>query len=985
MESLNDRITSVISKLDKGFEFECSFNRHDQSGQVPLHRFNFLLRRALRSGLEYQSDETLDVSYSVSRGNDVVRLTVKGAAAVDSIVRTFSSTSSESLVSILVGRVLSGDDSKSSSDVPPTPDAIFKEKERFRSDIIEDPEFGLRYRLATESVPTKEQLRKLLVPSDLNGRNVTFRYKHRVSFVLFKDKTCIISLDLTSVRQASTLRSVSRNLPLYEVELDMTVLSRPSAQSIKAFTDSIPRILGWFQSSSLLTGRSDRERIIGGYESMLKTDRFYQMKPVSLNGERFLNALPHNYAVTDKADGETCCLFIYDGDTYLLNNNLEIVKKRFLHGGGKSTLGTTLVEGELVVDDQDRHYLLLYDCLLFDGEDVRSRDLLHRLQLLDRVLDVVGSASDAKSFPSSPSDFGAYLGSLFPSKNEKDFYITKKMYLFPKGVSKSEIYGMAEQLWMAMKGLPYKRDGLIFTGIEQPYTMDSREVRFPILKWKPPELNSIDLYVEFLKKRDGSVELLFDRTSGASPSDRPFVTLRLFVGRRRGGREFPVPFMEKEGKSTAFLFVSEKDPIPRDVEGHPIEDGSVLEMVYDPLASGPSEYRWKVLRSRHDKSLNVRYHKRQYGNNEDVSMKIWETVLNPIRMDDFHGMVTNTNEYTSSLRQRFTIRAEFEETKGNEEAYYQFQTEAGKPMRRFHNLIKDTLISYFSPRKEIGSAGAKKLSVLDIGVGRGGDIYKMWHARVKELVGTDTDGNGLFTSADCARNRYREAVNRHPGFPSMVFIQADASIPFNQVEQQASRLPSMTAENKNMLKKYLGGHKSRFQGINAQFMVHYLFTEHGLSGLCQNISKQLSEDGVMVVTTFNAERVRSFLEGKKEKTVTYTDATGEEKPLFIIRDISIDPDGRPGLEQAMDVHVSLYMNEETFYTEYLVYPETIIREFRERAGLWLIDRCSFSFFRELSQQYSGERYFDKQNGVDEASRQLSDLYEVYIFQKKTIT
>ena len=55
----------------------------------------------------------------------------------------------------------------------------------------------------------------------------------------------------------------------------------------------------------------------------------------------------------------------------------------------------------------------------------------------------------------------------------------------------------------------------------------------------------------------------------------------------------------------------------------------------------------------------------------------------------------------------------------------------------------------FSTRREQGGKITRQ-SILDIGCGRGGDILKMYHARIGEYVGSDVDFEGIYSSSDGA-------------------------------------------------------------------------------------------------------------------------------------------------------------------------------------------------------------------------------------------
>ena len=72
----------------------------------------------------------------------------------------------------------------------------------------------------------------------------------------------------------------------------------------------------------------------------------------------------------------------------------------------------------------------------------------------------------------------------------------------------------------------------------------------------------------------------------------------------------------------------------------------------------------------------------------------------------------------------------------------------------------------------------KKISV-DIGCGRGGDVMKWFHARIKSYVGFDPDYEGIYSSIDGIISRYNSRKKVFPQFYPAIFFQADGGIPLN--------------------------------------------------------------------------------------------------------------------------------------------------------------------------------------------------------------
>jgi uncharacterized protein YqgQ len=983
---------SAIDKIlgadgfNQGQEFECILS-HQEGRPLFVDTFMNVLRSSVHNAktenIPIRRDHSLDISYRLSdSGIDSLRLTVHGSVAIDSIVSTFYHMETANMFGILSGRVLKDDGN--STDVPPTPKAIVKEKERHRLDSWEDTELQVRYRLSTEQKASRDLMKKFMQPSDIDSRNITIRFKDRVSIFLFDDKLCTVRLDMTSVKMGTTLQKVFRNVTQYEVEVDITMKKNgvPTPAAIDMFHATVNRVLGWIQGSShTVMTRTEKLGILDAYFNNISgsSSSFYQMKAISMDIQRFTELLPHNYAVTDKADGETCQLILYDGKAYLLNNNLQICAADLPEFTSSSFIkdGITIAEGELIKIQEGKQFLLLYDLLFLGGQDKRCLSLPMRINALDSVLK---ESSPASLCPSEPSEFSNYLSKLMKS-SERNLYIGKKLHLLPTGEKKEDIYGLAIKVWSDMKGLPYARDGLIFTGIDQEYTTLLKNQAYPILKWKPAEHNSIDVYIEFIKRPDGSPDILFDRTLGFVPKDRPYITAQLFVSRRQGGREYPVPFLEKEGKDKMYLFVDNDSSIPMDKNGYPVQDGTVVEVVYDMInTDAPSSTRWSVIRTRHDKTLSVRDSKTKYGNNEQVALSVWQTIQRPVTIDDFTNIVGQSYDtYSPALRARVGVQS-VSKIPLNSSAYYQLQTDIASSMRKFHNYVKSILLTiYASPRKTAGTTTPKKSSVLDLGVGRGGDIMKYYHAKVKDVVGIDPDDAGLFQSADSAKQRYSEARKKHQGFPVMTFLRADASVPFNVQEQQDHFETQFDKNTISAWKRYFSP-KCKYDVICIQFMIHYLMTTPKFQGLIENINNYLAPEGVVIITTFDARKVIGYLDGKKEQTTSYTDADGSEKVLFVIRDISVNS-STPSLNQAIDFHTTLYMEEGVFHTEYLVYPEILQKELKSRCGLHLIDSLSFSEIRDMTKTYGGVVFFNDQSPVEVASSELSDMYRTYVFQK----
>lgn len=118
----------------------------------------------------------------------------------------------------------------------------------------------------------------------------------------------------------------------------------------------------------------------------------------------------------------------------------------------------TLLDGELVRDRNGNYAYLIFDILLYAGQDVTANRLHRRLQFINNhVVNTTNNSSSA----------------FFP--------IALKRFYKP--------YGIQELLDRIIPGQAHANDGLIFTPVDEAYQSGSWQ---SLLKWKPAELNSVD-------------------------------------------------------------------------------------------------------------------------------------------------------------------------------------------------------------------------------------------------------------------------------------------------------------------------------------------------------------------------------------------------------------------------------------------------------------------------------------------------------------
>jgi SAM-dependent methyltransferase len=1005
------QIKSLFNKIGQDDEFEIMFNNYKSDNKLSIIKFmdalKYLKWRSDVDKLELVSETTLDIGYTTENQN-IFRITITGNKAVNDILNLIHQRKNHIIFSILITQFYNDENFS------------FLEKIKDNKTFIDIDSYDIRFRKSSEKQIDERKLKDLANIPNNDCSKIFYRYKQRMSLKLLTEKDNNIQIDLSIIKFALNPNDLQNANKSFELEIDF--MGKPSDKIFNLLIKEIEMLKQVLEGTGKIISKEEQKNILEKYKKLMfgtsleNSTNLYSMQPISAEVPHIIDKIPNKYSATDKADGEKTQLFIFDESIYLISNNLNIKKldnkiKKF---------DNTIIEGEVIHLVNKKKYLFMgFDCLYFKGKDVRNEtELRTRITYIEETLkelqdkiyinkpytDTFNMEKQEKHYSEELLKFYKNLNTLIDTAKESSYIFHPKLFIFPTGGSNSEVYLYAYLIWYYCTNsnkvsCPYYLDGIIFTGITQKYTRDKREHKFPIYKFKPPETNSIDIYITFQRNPEtGGYLEIYDnslpiQTGSNSSTDQTYRVVNFYVGDLIGNKEVPTPFMKEENNHEAFFPLIKGEV--RDVEGNFIQDNTVVEVIYSNNQNMPHQYRWSILRTRWDKTECVLNTQKKYGNFKDVAIKTWKSMKEAVNIEEIKKLSVQDTYIQQFKQLQLRIDSTVITTDRAQDIYYQSITNLCKPMREFHNWLKSILLyTYCQPFKSTKNSKIHKASILDIGCGRGGDIQKIYHARGGEYTGIDVDYEGLFGATDSAVSRYNFLKSKFPDYGRMTYIYADASLPLIS-DIQAKKLNNMTQDNKNNIDKYFDG-KKKYDILISMFAIHYLFdTNESIKNLINTINTYLNIGGYIVFTLFDATEVLKLLKDKDIFTSYYTDDNGEKLKLFEI--IKKFPDTYKD-EPGQTIDVMMRWISDVYRPENLVSPKLMIKTM-EKAGCRLVDTDLFSNLYQINKEWfanvisheenpKNKKFYENSSkiygdlkGADKESKVYSFLNRYYIFQK----
>ena len=367
-------ILDLFSSIDKDDEFEVMFNNYKPDNPLSLVDFmnvmKYLKHRSTEDKLNLYETIALDVFYNE------FRISISGATVINNFLGLVHQRKNNNIISVLATQYIDKDG------------FILIKKEKHKENKVDIDSLDIRFRKSKEIKITDKnsiELLSTLPPSESD--KITYRYKQRLTLELEKD----LLIDLTIIKTSNNINSLANSPKIYEIEIDYSPINfnkKDSSKTLDKILEEVLNIKKVMITNDIIISKDLETKILEKYKLLTYGNNndinniLYSNQPISAEVQHIVDAIPNKYSVTDKADGEKYQLFIYEDESYLISNNLHIKQ---LNRKIKN-MNNTIVEGELISLHNRKYIFMMFDCLVYKGEDVRNTVILRtRLEPLKNI------------------------------------------------------------------------------------------------------------------------------------------------------------------------------------------------------------------------------------------------------------------------------------------------------------------------------------------------------------------------------------------------------------------------------------------------------------------------------------------------------------------------------------------------------------------------------------------------------------------------
>jgi len=813
-----------------------------------------------------------------------------------------------------------------------------------KKDAINIAEISSKFTLRSEQIIRKDWEGN---PNDPKGH---IRMVNRKSFntasELFR-----IDFSMVKTRPANSkqsIRDMFKQQPTYELEIEFVKKKTQLDAKIVVddFMQIISTILKSYYQTQFLLSVSDIHR----YQQEFKMSSNIFLNPVTMIRRHLNPENPHNvlknYTVTTKADGQRAGLYVTrDRKVIKVTPSLQVTWTGIT--ANTDSHSGDFIDGEFI---EDKQLFCIFDVYRFRGRDTRSLPLMKTDEETLKDLTKTRLGCARLFVEDLRSDF-------IMSPSSHSLRVETKLFMAGDGSTMQEcIRTLLDTKY------EYETDGLIFTprnSAVAPSEDRKGKTWLRVYKWKPPHLNTIDFLVKILPE-DGfdtitktvvkHAELYISRTPGEDvvypretmtgeyvPRNLPSDLQKIADTNVRVPSPFQ-PNVPRDPDAYKIMITVDDKKNTVDSVGNRVEDNTIVECAFDI-----DTRRWTILRTRYDKTYQYRVLREpQYGNDISTANSIWTSMHVPITESMIREFVSNPPDAT------------FED-----DMYYRDDlrrsTRLFNDVYNFHNRIKDDMYKNNVKKDD---------TLLELGVGRGGDMNKWKRVKPSKVVGVDVSLSNITSPTQGSAVRYivDRKKNPHDYMPHCLFIEGDMTV-YPLLNQEDKYMPILRGDETGPT-KYLSNFEGlhSFDVVSCQFAMHYACeTEEVFRSFAKNLQKYGKD--TFFGTCSDGKSIYSLLAGKK------THLFGSEKQKS--GEYTKEYDDKESWREEFGMPVKVFL--ESFdkpATEYLV-PFEKVTSIMEEHGWDLVETKLFSEIYAMQNEVA----------LTEEQKEFSFLNRTFVFKR----
>ncbi|KAL4510271.1 hypothetical protein ABPG72_008161 [Tetrahymena utriculariae] len=900
---------------------------------------------------------------------------------------------------------------------------IFQKKEKI-SPIFKQENYGLSTKMSRETTfQNITDINTILSGSNNELLIDIVRIRHRDSYYLKKNNKIVI--DVSKVTQAQSVSEIIKKQQEfqvgYEIELEFSTSDKEDCKQLpkikSLYDETLEYLLRNIQQSQFISSQEDQLNIFQfltkieprNVSKIEQQQNLIIPQPISFE-EQFIGGLDQYY-VTDKADGNRTLLLIQNDKIYSIQPN-----------------GQFNICGKINSSDNEKKVLFDSEILLFDNVSVCmifdiyfAQHSYAQTNLLDRLADIISLINTINSnlefkieyklrnkFDSDEKyldyHFATFKKHLEQAKEKKkSFILFPKFFLIPKNIDKNDVFKLGQFIYDYQKQqkIPYENDGIIFTfhgDLQSTYSENKS------IKWKPNELNTVDLLVRFQRNNKNQIETFV-------MSEKKFIIANLLIKTNEGLRSYPT-FHQ------TFILLDGEMPI--DVYGNPINDNTVVEFVFWGQKMQKNINYHQNATKKELIELIVKYYSidSQQMNDDIViplkTRKDKSNSSNPNALKTAQSNFKIYKQFKSKLTEdkeqiQILIDKFFEQYSKTEWKRY-YVTDRSlrritKNMRIFHRIIKYVFTEFCFMILDYLSVSNQQLELRDMKT----QIFNFISQLPKDKLIDNTVATDFLDHVSKKIIRINNSVGQY----NIIDIGSGTGGDFNKIKHRAEYLvmvePSESDIAEAKLKidsekincKFINCKaedpfhnqlKIQFDLVNCQMMIHYLLnSSNQFDQFLENIDKITKKNSIINLSFMDGDNILNLMEIEQKKELLYQDEGHDIVSIKLINPINQKHQKlkylneeflkKYGNQFGRQINVRFFDFMNDYYPENLVNKSMLIDAF-ELLGFKLVNNKSYNFVTELNS--IGELQFNtykrskiEQYFYDNVSQNMSHVSQLF--------